>query len=369
MQPAAVHGLCIACLLVDGAARAWRLRVLVRAAGGSVTLLDALWANLLEDAAAALTPMRLGSIPARAVVLRRAGIGTGTIIAVSIAESVLLYPMVIVAAAAIALAFAPDWWHIVAPQAARLAMSAGRWLTLALVLGLCAWLVTWRLLPRHHHSARQTLARAWREARGAGAPVLGWSVALTLASMAARLAILPILTRSVAPPPPPGAATLGSFALLYGQLLLPTPSGAGAVELGFLAGFAGVASTAATGLLVGWRFYTAVVPIVAGFLATVARFAPGLTTVRFDAPGQGTVLGKKPGLVDDPRQSIGVGRQYREEVILDHSRADLLNPNLCLGGVELHNVRPEIAIGLRTDDPHEHLGAGRNGAGDADRFG
>src|SRR4029077_6657297 len=94
---------------------------------------------------------------------------------------------------------------------------------------------------------------------------------LSLLSLGARLAILPILTRTAVSPPPFGAVTLSSFSLLYGQVLLPTPSGAGAVELGFLAGGAGIAGAAATRLLLAWRFYTALLPIAAVLPPAILR--------------------------------------------------------------------------------------------------
>ncbi len=57
---------------------------------------------------------------------------------------------------------------------------------------------------------------------------------------------------------------VGSFALLYSQLLLPTPSGAGAVELGFLGGAAGDLGDRAGWLLLAWRFYTNGAGVVLG---------------------------------------------------------------------------------------------------------
>ncbi|HEV8578103.1 MAG TPA: lysylphosphatidylglycerol synthase transmembrane domain-containing protein [Thermoanaerobaculia bacterium] len=277
MQPAAAHGLCIACLLADGAARAWRLRILVGALGGSVSLLDALWANLVEDAAASLTPMRLGGLPARAVMLRRAGVGTGTIVVASVAESVLTYPVLITIAVALALAFAPDWWRVIAPRMVRSSVSVGGWLVLALILGVVTWLVMRQFLPHVHSSARLKLALAGSELRRAGVAPLAWSLALTVTSTAARLAVLPMLTRTVTSPPPLGVVALSSFALLYGQLLLPVPSGAGAVELGFLAGGAGVGAGAARRLLLAWRLYTALIAIGAGLLVVVVHTAHSLT--------------------------------------------------------------------------------------------
>jgi uncharacterized membrane protein YbhN (UPF0104 family) len=57
---------------------------------------------------------------------------------------------------------------------------------------------------------------------------------------------------------------VGSFALLYSQLILPTPSGAGAVELGFLGGAAGDLGGSAGWLLLAWRFYTNGVGVLLG---------------------------------------------------------------------------------------------------------
>jgi hypothetical protein len=54
---------------------------------------------------------------------------------------------------------------------------------------------------------------------------------------------------------------VGSFALIYSQLLLPTPAGAGGVEIGFVAGFASSLSGAeVASLLVTWRLFSLVLP-------------------------------------------------------------------------------------------------------------
>jgi uncharacterized membrane protein YbhN (UPF0104 family) len=286
MQPAAAHGLCILCLMADGAARAGRLRVLVQALGGSIGFLDALWANLVEDASAALTPMRLGGLPARAVILQRAGVGPGTILLATVAESAVVYPLVIAAGIGLALTSAPDWWREVAPRIARTAAGTGRWLIPALALSVLAGWLLWRFLPRPPEWLAPV--RDWRQVRRAGLPALGGCMALSLASLAVRIAILPILTRTAASPPPLGAVTFSSFTLLYGQALLPTPSGAGAVELGFLSGGAGIAGAAATRLLLAWRFYTALVPIVAviplGMRLSASAVARLATRLRTPAP-------------------------------------------------------------------------------------
>ena len=64
------------------------------------------------------------------------------------------------------------------------------------------------------------------------------SLPLSFLNVATRTAILPVLALTLPSPPELGPMFLGSFALLYSQLILPTPSGAGAVELGFLGGAA-----------------------------------------------------------------------------------------------------------------------------------
>jgi uncharacterized membrane protein YbhN (UPF0104 family) len=61
-----------------------------------------------------------------------------------------------------------------------------------------------------------------------------------------------------------GPMMLGSFALLYSQLVLPTPSGAGAVELGFLGGAAGDLGNDQGWLLLWWRFYTSGLGVILG---------------------------------------------------------------------------------------------------------
>ena len=71
---------------------------------------------------------------------------------------------------------------------------------------------------------------------------------------------------------------LGSFALLYSQLILPTPSGAGAVELGFLGGAAGDLGPRSGWLLLVWRFYTNGVGVLLGIgLAARAYGWPALS--------------------------------------------------------------------------------------------
>ena len=125
-----------------------------------------------------------------------------------------------------------------------------------------------------------SLAAAWQRARRLGWPCVTLAATLTALSMALRVAILPVLVAGQ-PGLTTGAVVLGSFTLLFGQLALPTPAGAGAVELGFVGGFAGTLSAGALAtLLVAWRVYTLILPAALGggallFAATVLGRRPG----------------------------------------------------------------------------------------------
>jgi hypothetical protein len=80
------------------------------------------------------------------------------------------------------------------------------------------------------------------------------------------VAVLPVLALTLTSPPAMGPMAVGSFALLYSQMILPTPSGAGPVELGFLGGAAGDLGSEQAWLLVAWRFYTSGVGVLLGVL-------------------------------------------------------------------------------------------------------
>src|SRR5206468_2307690 len=129
---------------------------------------------------------------------------------------------------------------------------------------------------------------AWQRARRLGWPCVTLAATLTAVSMALRIAILPVLVAGQ-PGLATGAMVLGSFTLLFGQLALPTPAGAGAVELGFVGGFAGTLSAAALAtLLVAWRVYTLILPAALGalLLAGAASFASELAARHLPVNGR-----------------------------------------------------------------------------------
>jgi uncharacterized membrane protein YbhN (UPF0104 family) len=103
-------------------------------------------------------------------------------------------------------------------------------------------------------------------------PLLLATAPLTFINLASRVAILPVLASTLPDAPPMALLLIGSFALLYSQLILPTPSGAGAVELGFLGGAAGNLGSRETSLLFAWRFYTTFVGVILGVASGLHRF-------------------------------------------------------------------------------------------------
>ena len=239
----------------DVAIRAVRLRVL--APGTTLTLGQAVAVNAYGEAASAVTPARAGGDPARFVALLRDGVSAPRALAALATE--MLIDWVLLAAAAVVLLMA--WGEAAATGARRLAALAAtphaRVLVVAVLVLAAASVVAlrWyrRRLPR---GLAASLADAWRAARDLGWHRVSGSAALTGLSMIARTAILPVLAAGL-PGLDPRAVVVGSFALLYGQLVLPTPAGAGGVELGFVGGFAGALAPAALAeLLVAWRIYT-----------------------------------------------------------------------------------------------------------------
>jgi uncharacterized membrane protein YbhN (UPF0104 family) len=98
------------------------------------------------------------------------------------------------------------------------------------------------------------------------------SIPLTALHVVARLAMLPVLVLALPGVPHLGAVWFGSFALLYGQLFVPTPAGAGAVDVGFLNGASGYVGPGTTELLIVWRFYTTVTGIILGLVFGVPYY-------------------------------------------------------------------------------------------------
>ncbi len=284
------HALCVGLVLLDLGARALRIKTLTGTLGYPLRFGEALTTNAIGDAACAVTPMRLGGEPVRLASMLRFGVpATASFVAIAF-EVITMWPVIILSAAAIGYWFAPGWLAHTAPILWHGLARTWIWLGLAGMVSLLIFLV----VRRRVHVTTRVTRRPWRRVLVYGRQMPPSVLLLTAASafinLATRTAILPILMATLPDPPPLGPAIVGSFALLYSQMALPTPSGAGVVDLGLLAGAAGSAGGAEVGLLIWWRFYTTFIGIALGSWLAVREF--GWAAVRGALKGKGKGKGK-----------------------------------------------------------------------------
>ena len=266
------HLVCLGLVVIDFLARAWRIQWIVRGLGYRITLLDSFVLNAFGDAACALTPLRIGGEPARLAGMLQSRVpATAAFVALSL-EVLAGWPVVIVAAGWLIWRYAPEWWLLAGPRMTAAAEHAWPWVVLVVVLSVVAWRAARRVASPAAHQLRRPVKRAlvyWR--RMPRWPLIA-SIPLTLINLVTRVALLPVLASTLPNPPELGPLMVGSFALLYSQLVLPTPSGAGAVELGFLGGAAGDLGEQEGWLLLAWRFYTNWIGVVLGIALAAQVF-------------------------------------------------------------------------------------------------
>jgi uncharacterized membrane protein YbhN (UPF0104 family) len=271
------HLLALGLLALDTACRVLRIQVSVLAAGARISFRDALRLNLYGEAAAQLTPNRLGAEPARFFGLTEARVRpVAGLVAIGV-EVAAEWPVFGLLALVLAVHFVPDWG-----AAARAWIdrhdAADLLLVQAVVLGV---LLVVFLLQRLARSGmiRHRVRRQWRVAlahvRRAPWWVLVVGAGATAVSFAARALVLPALVYGgAAGVARPEFATMffGSLALLHLVLLVPLPSGGGGVEVAFLSGFAGDFGPGyQVVMLLLWRFYTGVLLAALGAYVLVRR--------------------------------------------------------------------------------------------------
>ena len=264
MSFALAQVVCLSLMTADMVARTWRIVWLLRGIGQTVTFADALVLNAFGDAAAALTPARLGGEPARLAGIVRAGVRpVEGVVAISY-EVAAAWPVIIGFGALLLWAFAPEWLATTGPAFISTAATMWPWLVAVAVATVVAAFLARRAAVRWAHRIRRPARRLRSLWRRMPPGTLLASIPMTLVNLATRTAILPVLALTLADPPSLGPVALGAFALLYSQLVLPTPAGIGGVELGFLAGAAGSFGTGEGMLLLLWRFYTVGLGVVLG---------------------------------------------------------------------------------------------------------
>lgn len=272
MTPLTAHAICVSLVAADLLARAWRIQWLVHGLGYRISFREAFGVNAIGDAACALSPLRIAGEPARLGTMFRARVpATAAFVAISY-EVLAAWPVIIVVAAILGWNYLPEWWAFAGPAMYRAVVDGWPIAVLIGTLTLAAWAWTRRNAPAATRHFKRPILRMrvhWR--RMPKWPMLA-SLPMTLTNVLSRALILPVLASSLPHPPPFGPMLVGSIALLYSQLILPMPSGAGAVDLGFVAGAAGDLGTAQGRMLLAWRFYTTIVGVLLGVAFAVRLF-------------------------------------------------------------------------------------------------
>jgi hypothetical protein len=266
------HAVCLGLVAADQLTKTWRIQVLARGLNCPLGFRYVFTVNVASDAAASLTPLRVGGEPVRVAGLLQGGLSVADTMALIGVEGTMEYLTVIAFAVLIVSAYGAEWWATTRGHLIPAAHRAIPWVVLFVVLGLLVWALLRRVAPRLSMHVHGTLRTTMRTVLRMPIWAVALSIPLTIIHVVARIAILPMLMLTLAAPPLLGAVWVGSFALLYGQLFVPTPSGAGAVELGFLDGAAGDAGPDATGLLVAWRFYTTITGVILGLAFGVPHY-------------------------------------------------------------------------------------------------
>lgn len=267
------HVASAALFVADLVFRSARMHALVRVAGARLSAREAVTLTAFGDAAAVITPWRAGGEVARLLSARLSGVPAPVSVVVMAIESAVGYGIAALAGAWLAAAYGGAWLASLDGVRAKLSMSWIRAIAvlacvmLILVLGAVMALPAARV--RALDAIRGTGA-ALRSLRALRPHALVWCGVLSAASLASRVLVLPILAAGSASAGF-GVLSLVSFTLLHAQVALPTPGGAGPIELVFLTGGVGVSHAAA--LLGWWRAYVSLLPMIVGF--TLAAIVHG----------------------------------------------------------------------------------------------
>lgn len=285
LSPLAGHAICAGLCTADYLARAWRVQLLAGGVGYRLPPREAMAVNLIGDAACSLSPLRIAGEPARLGVMFSAGVPpTASLVAITY-EVLTAWPVIMICAGFLLLRYAPEWWEKAAPGLISSGHEAWPWVVAVALVSLGVWLWIRRSAPSAGRRWRRPIRRIMVHWRRMPWQLLLATTPLTFINLAARVAVLPVLAATLPDPPPLGLLLVGSFALLYSQLVLPTPSGAGAVELGFLSGAAGDLGNGEAALLVVWRFYTTGIGLMIGALLAAHRFGWSALRGKFGVRG------------------------------------------------------------------------------------
>ena len=274
--PLRAHLFALGLVALDTAFRALKLRWSARAIGFELPLRPALRATLGGDFGGAITPSRSGTEPTRFLILTEARVGAANAVVLLFTELALEITSLLIIAVALGiflprgralaglagvvggflLLFAAGVAFAVVLSRPQRRGSPPRWASAVGLRGM-----RWRRMQQSLVQLRERLG-ALRRARP------GWSLAALGASVlhvSARVAVLAVMVRTVAPEVPLAPLVLWPLTLYYGAGAAPAPGGGGVVEVAFRAALGGVIPDAWLGSsLIWWRFYTFYLPMTLG---------------------------------------------------------------------------------------------------------
>jgi uncharacterized protein (TIRG00374 family) len=276
-----VHGLSLAIMLAEAAMRSAKLVLAGRALGAPLSFGTGLRTVLGGDFAAAITPSRSGSEPARFMVLTAARVPVASIILLLFVELFMEGLSIALVAVVLTLLFHGEGRAI----SGILVLAAGYGATVVAVGVVGSMLarryasgpaphwarrirldaLRWRAVQRSLHQLQLGMD-ALRHARAV--PLLG-ALAVSVLHVVLRLCALPAIVLPLAPETPLAPLVLWPLVLFYGSVVAPVPGGGGAVELAFTTVLKGTIPPAIMGrALVWWRLYGFYGYVVLGALAT-----------------------------------------------------------------------------------------------------
>ncbi len=279
------HLLALGALALDVVVRAWRIQLAAWTSGGGLRFWPAVRLNLYGEAAATLTPNRLGGEAARFAGLTEAGLRPVTALVAVGVEVAAEWPVFLLLVGVLVVHYVPDW-RLAAQHWLRRHVATD--LVMIELVALGALLIIYLIQRLAKPGAiRHRVRRQWRVAlahvRRAPLWVQAVNAVLTAVSLVARALILPALAWGIADAPPFGQMVFGALALLASPVLVPLPSGGGGIEVVFLSGFAGDFGRHAVLMLVWWRFYSVILLTAAGVYLMIhslgVRAAKQLVTI------------------------------------------------------------------------------------------
>lgn len=259
-------------VVCDTVARTLRIYWLMGGVHGRLPVREAFVVTTFGDAASAVTPWRAGGEVVRLAGMKHSGVDYSRSLAVLAVETMVGYTMLAIAGALLAIAYGRE---IVGGAA----LPGINFLILCAALGgLVAGIAVFR--ARNHRTfpgAEKISAffrNSWLHVRALSPGAIMTACALTIISLASRVAILPAIALVSGSMANAGALTLLSLILLYGQIAIPVPSGAGPIDYALLNSGDAIPDPALT--LGMWRFYTVIIPALIGFTAGFLRYGKGV---------------------------------------------------------------------------------------------